>query len=49
VFDVEVAILVGAGIGKHRSKCHVTVSSHICRCHSLRVYPQGYLVPPETR
>ena len=49
VFDAEVAVLVGAGIGKiltHFPFRYITQSSSILRCTSFRIYSQAYLVSP---
>lgn len=54
VFNVEVAVLVGAGIGES-SPCLMDISQfcvidadHICtRCHSICIYPEAHLVPSE--
>lgn len=52
VFDCEVAVLIGAGIGECCSHGNAKSSRADCvtsRCHSVRLDPQAYLVSPETR
>jgi hypothetical protein len=51
VFNHEVAVLVGAGIGKNSSiiflkKMMLTI---VLRCYSICFHPQAYLVPTEER
>ena len=48
VFNVEVAVLVGAGIGTPcRSMLNFSSLTGAFRCHSVCVYSQAHLVPPE--
>lgn len=48
VFNVEVAVLVGAGIGTSHNSTRVAASLTIhSRCYAIRFYFEAHLVSPE--